>query len=270
LQLTEYPVTILGLLDDYEEEEGLLCKADQQGQSVELPLADLILKGHGRNRQLVEDYGYWFCNYWGSDEGDYDSSSEVIYSDSQGSLAGRGSFFGLLLKFGFEGAMAGVVLGMTLTTVPWAPIGAGVGLVLGSLILGVTGGKEGRTGGMVHGSVIGSVFGAVIGGGMGSTLGAILPTLIVSWQGALLGGMVGFGIGWVLSIAMKRSIRPVFDTFWGAAAGALLLTFYQNPEQAGIGALFGLLAGAVAASSLFLGLLGIMYLVGRGQRGIDQ
>jgi uncharacterized membrane protein (Fun14 family) len=105
---------------------------------------------------------------------------------------------------------------------------------------------------------------------MGSTLGAILPTLIVAWQVALLGGMVGFGIGWALKKAIKRSIRPVYDTFWGATAGALLLTFFRNPEQAGIGALYGLLAGTVAGSSLFLGLLGIMYLALRGQRESNQ
>src|SRR5215469_13343742 len=57
-----YLVTVVGMLDAdiCDEEEGVLCEAEQQGESIELPLADLEVTNNPHHRQLVEDYSYWF------------------------------------------------------------------------------------------------------------------------------------------------------------------------------------------------------------------
>ena len=62
-------VTVVGLLDadECDEEEGVLCEAERQGESIELPLAELEVPTNPHNRQLVEDYSYWFGN-WPADD----------------------------------------------------------------------------------------------------------------------------------------------------------------------------------------------------------
>jgi hypothetical protein len=66
---TRTPLSVLRLLDpveDYEPEEmyGLICKAEQGGGRIELPLDRIDVPGDGPNRQLLEDYRHWMRN-WG-------------------------------------------------------------------------------------------------------------------------------------------------------------------------------------------------------------
>jgi hypothetical protein len=60
-----YPVTVLGLLgaDDWDDTYGLLCEAREGTSRLEVPLAEVEVKKGGPNRQLVEDYHYWFWNW---------------------------------------------------------------------------------------------------------------------------------------------------------------------------------------------------------------
>jgi hypothetical protein len=53
-------------VDGYEPEEmyGLICKAEQNGERIELPLDRIDVPGDGPNRRLLEDYCYWMRN-WG-------------------------------------------------------------------------------------------------------------------------------------------------------------------------------------------------------------
>ena len=59
---------MIGLGDPDEEpmiddKSGILCEARLEGEVVALPVAELeVLKGKA-NRQLIEDYCYWFWNH---------------------------------------------------------------------------------------------------------------------------------------------------------------------------------------------------------------
>lgn len=52
-------------VDSYEPEEmyGLICKAEQNGERIELPLDRIDVADDGPNRRLVEDYRYWMANW---------------------------------------------------------------------------------------------------------------------------------------------------------------------------------------------------------------
>jgi hypothetical protein len=61
------PVIVLGLFDPTKnlgyESLGLVCKARQGKQTVELSLADLEVKEGHPNHEMIEDYWYWFWNW---------------------------------------------------------------------------------------------------------------------------------------------------------------------------------------------------------------
>jgi hypothetical protein len=60
-------VTVVGLLHPDQhgrhEDFGLLCRVQRGDQEIEVPLADIELRGSSPNFQLVEDYWYWFWNW---------------------------------------------------------------------------------------------------------------------------------------------------------------------------------------------------------------
>src|SRR5262245_17966970 len=65
---TASPLSVVGLMDPVEEyapEEmyGLICKAVQNGERIELPLARIDVAEDGPNRQLLDDYHYWFSTF---------------------------------------------------------------------------------------------------------------------------------------------------------------------------------------------------------------
>ncbi len=66
-QDTRSPLSVIRLLDvnTYEPEEmyGLICKAVQNEERIELPLDRIELSKGDPNRQLVDDYRYWISNY---------------------------------------------------------------------------------------------------------------------------------------------------------------------------------------------------------------
>jgi hypothetical protein len=62
------PVKVIGLGDPDEgpvidEMQGILCEARLEGQVVTLPLEELEDAQGKPNRQLIEDYSYWFHNW---------------------------------------------------------------------------------------------------------------------------------------------------------------------------------------------------------------
>jgi hypothetical protein len=66
---TRSPLSVLRLLDpvkDYEPEEmyDLVCKAEQNGGRIELPLDRIDVPDGSPSRQLLEDYRWWMRN-WG-------------------------------------------------------------------------------------------------------------------------------------------------------------------------------------------------------------
>lgn len=65
---TRSPLRVIRLLDvdGYcpEEMYGLICKAEQNGERIELPLDRIDVSDDGPSRQLLEDYRHWMRN-WG-------------------------------------------------------------------------------------------------------------------------------------------------------------------------------------------------------------
>lgn len=65
---TRSPLSIIRLLDvdDYcpEETYGLICKAEQNGERIELPLDRIDVSEDSPCWQLLEDYRWWMRN-WG-------------------------------------------------------------------------------------------------------------------------------------------------------------------------------------------------------------
>lgn len=64
---TRSPLRFIRLLnlDGYcpEEMYGLICKAEQNGERIELPLDRIDVLDDSPNRQLLEDYRYWMANW---------------------------------------------------------------------------------------------------------------------------------------------------------------------------------------------------------------
>ena len=58
-------VTGLGDPDEpmIDDMYGIICEAQHERRSIELPLDELEVKKHRANRQLVEDYSYWLHNW---------------------------------------------------------------------------------------------------------------------------------------------------------------------------------------------------------------
>lgn len=66
---TRSPLSVVRLMDPVKECEpeemyGLICKAVQNDERIELPLDRIDVADDGRNRQLLEDYRSWVRN-WG-------------------------------------------------------------------------------------------------------------------------------------------------------------------------------------------------------------
>ena len=61
---TRSPLTVICLMDpikEYAPEEmyGLICKAEQNGERIELPLDRIDVAKHSPHAQLLEDYRHW-------------------------------------------------------------------------------------------------------------------------------------------------------------------------------------------------------------------
>ena len=64
---TKSPLKVIRLMDpikDYAPEEmyGLICKADQNGHRIELPLDRIDVEESSPHYQLLEDYRHWLWN----------------------------------------------------------------------------------------------------------------------------------------------------------------------------------------------------------------
>jgi len=66
-QDTRSPLRVIRLLDPVrgyvpEEMYGLICKAEQNGKRIELPLDRIDVERGSTQEQLLEDYRYWLRN----------------------------------------------------------------------------------------------------------------------------------------------------------------------------------------------------------------
>lgn len=154
-----------------------------------------------------------------------------------------------------------------LRVVEWTEIGAGIGALVLALIIGWAGGKYGVIVGPMNrlrsGPVLIGVFGALVGVIAGALIGAAVVALFITWKGAIVGGVAGAVLGKLLRKFKRLSFNPWAVTVLGICIGELFVAVSQNPEQAGFGALYGLLAGGVAAMVLYLALVGTLFLAAR-------
>ena len=67
LEDTYYDIKVTGLLGSEESPDlefyGSFCKGKQGRGKIEIPLAEVTVKQEDKNKQLIEDYCMWFCNY---------------------------------------------------------------------------------------------------------------------------------------------------------------------------------------------------------------
>ena len=268
-QQTEHTVTILALLNDWQKEGGLLCEVTEKSEFLVLPLVALEVTANKQNRQLVDDYTYWFVNYEG--EGDSGGNDSPDPETSRLTFPLRPAepwgFVSSIFMYGICGGIYGAALGILLRVVEWTEIGAGIGALVLALIIGWAGGKYGVIVGPMNrlrsGPVLIGVFGALVGVIAGALIGAAVVALFITWKGAIVGGVAGAVLGKLLRKFKRLSFNPWAVTVLGICIGELFVAVSQNPEQAGFGALYGLLAGGVAAMVLYLASVGTLFLAAR-------
>jgi len=228
-----YLITVLGMLDgdDCDEEEGVLCKAEQHGESFELPLADIEMLNHSHHRQLVEDYSYWFGN-WGIDDFTAPTAAHREPFDPHAVQPGKWSFLKTLVWYGLYGAAYGIVLGSLLGALE----GAMTGALVGAAILGLVGLAAGAKYGMLVGQVnrvrYASLAGGFLGALAGVVVGAVIGAMVVAHAGTLVGGIIGALVGRLLAKWKWRRLGSFGGTIIGAGVGAVVVACCRDQEKA--------------------------------------
>ena len=169
-QEKDIPVTVMGLLDadQCDEDRGILCAAMEADESVDLFLAELESTVNIHNRQLMEDYAYWFHNSPGSDidtwtGGGVTTSSQWIKFESSSFHPKKWTLFGAILRCGIAGGIIGIPLGSLLAAMEIVQIGA----IVGAVLVGFLGYWMGARYGMIFGAVNRLKHGSLYGGDLG-------------------------------------------------------------------------------------------------------
>ncbi len=264
------PVTIIGLLDPdkCQVEKGLLVEtaAAEKGNPVELPLIDIESTINLHNRQLIEDYTYWFVN--APDQFTYASEPPQVTllpaspSFSSAPVAAR-DVVHTILACGVFGALYGAVLGSLVTATESARTAASVGAVIVAFLTGVVGTKFGTIFGAVnqiwYGPLLMGTLGAIAGGALGALLGAMAVAFVGSVGGGIVGGLIG-------SHLANLRWQPLTSSAWvlfGSGAGAVAQAVSWSQEKALNGAMIGAGAGAILGSLLYLAIVGSLAWIAR-------
>ena len=239
-------VTVLGLIepDDRVMDEGLLCKALEQGEAIELPLFAVDVNLDSENRKLIDAYAEWYL------EADEEELSEVTFFD-------RVQIYSLNLKSSppvfwksvFIGICAcglvGFVVGATTGAMEIARISALVGAALVGSLGGFLGSGVGRGIAKLWASkpmgFVGGAFGMLAGGAIGATIGAMLVAFVGILAGAILGAILG---------AITK--HKLFSLLAGLLLGPVLLALYLDKDNALMWGMHGAWIGALAAALLIL------------------
>ncbi len=196
VELTEHRVEVTGLCDpdDADEDDGLLCETQEEGQRCEVPVAWLNVPQRHPNRVPIDDYEFWFTNAPVDDDA-ADEDYELEWVDTATPPSPARAFVYLLLTFLIGGTLYGAVLGAALGAVEQAGPAAGIGAALLGLIGCLIGLTNRRFAGRTPSTNVARVFGALVGifGGalLGALAGAALRMLVAAYPGALIGGLVG-------------------------------------------------------------------------------
>ncbi len=249
--------TVLGLLDleeGDEIEDGLLCAALTDQEALAVPLVDVEVRGNVANRQLVEDYAYWFTHV------PLPGGEPVrwLAEDGAPAMSLASAIATLLLVGGILGALGGALAGVLLAVHDGATTGAAVGATL----LGLAGWLAGTQLGLVFASDTGPPFGRLFGGFWGTIAGVLLgalagaaaATVLAEYVAALIGLVAGAILGNYRAHA--GCLRPLLGAALGAVAGASGQAIFRAPGEALGGALYGAGSGAAAVVLLGAGLFG--------------
>jgi len=262
----KYLITVLGMLDgDYcDEEEGMLCKAEQHGESVELPLADIEISDNPHHHQLVEDYSYWFGN-WQIDDFAAPAAAYGEAFDPHTGQPGKWSFLKTLVRYGLYGAAYGVALGSLLGALEGARTGALVGAAILGLVGLAVGAKYGMLVGLVNRVRYASLAGGFLGALAGVVVGAVVGAMVVAFAGTLVGGIIGALVGRLLAKSKWERIGSFEGTIIGAGVGAVLAACNRDQEKALAWAFHGAWLGACVAVFLVLAAVGSLALAARNR-----
>jgi hypothetical protein len=262
----KYLITVLGLLDgdDCDEEEGVLCKAEQHGEGVELPLADLEIPDNPHHRQLVEDYSYWFGN-WRIDDFTAPAAAYGVPFDTHTVQPGKWSVLKILVRYGLYGAAYGVVLGSLLGALEDARTGALVGAAILGLVGLIAGAKYGMLVGLVNRLRYASLVGGFLGALAGVLVGAVLGAMVVAYAGTLVGGIIGALVGRLLAKLKWQRLGSFEGAIIGAGVGAVVAACCRDQAKALTWAFHGAWLGACAAELLVLAAVGSLVLSARNR-----
>jgi hypothetical protein len=262
----KYFITVLSMLDgdDCDEEEGVLCKAEQHGESFELPLTDIEMPNHPHNRQLVEDYSYWFGN-WGIDDFTAPAAAYGLPFDPHTGQPGEWNFLRTLIRYGLYGAAYGIVLGSLLGALEGARTGAWVGAAILGLVGLASGARYGMLVGLVNRLRYASLAGGFLGALPGVMVGAVIGAMVVAYSGTLVGGIIGALIGRLLAKWKWRRLGSFEGTIIGAGVGAVVVACNRDQEKALAWAFHGAWLGACAAVFLVLAAVGSLVLAARNR-----
>ena len=248
----ECSVTVMRLLDPDKGDTttGLLCEADQEGETKELPLADIEGTINLQNGQLIEDYAYWFDNFNEEESPEADLVPGMPFNFPSSFPKKRISFTAALILVLVWGTVIGIVLGSLIASMEVARILAVSGAVLLGLLGLIAGSKLGKVFGRLNqvrsGSLWGGFLGAVVGGIVGALLGAMMVAVVGLLTGSLLGALV--------SNLVLGGRRKALSIFLGSMVGATVQAFLLDQEQALVGAIYGGVIGAATATMAMIGL----------------
>lgn len=259
-------VTVAGLLDadESDEDDGLMCEAAQSGddQAV-IPLAELESTINIHNRQLLDDYAYWFHNSANAIAEvavtSYSTDSQWIPLEFSPYQPSKWALLRTTVKCGIWGGIVGVPLGSLLAAIEIVQFAA----IAGAVIVGILGYGCGARYGMIVGAINRLRYASLYGGIFGAIGGALLGALIGALLGAIVGLLVGIVVGALVGNLLLPQGKRFISVALGAFAGGTLQAFYFDEEKAMTGAIYGAIFGAVGGIVIFLAVVGLLFLIGR-------
>jgi hypothetical protein len=258
-------ITVRALPDRFDVEDGLLCEALEQDQKIELALASLEGISGGSNRQLVDDYCYWFWNWQG--EGNAIRVIEEallpngVEEDPYDKPAILRWFALAIAKLGLLGGFYGAILGAALASLEGASVAATIGAVLLAAVVGWLGAKYGPLFGAMNRNPYRNWFGGLIGLIVGGLLGALLGVMLVAFIGALAGAILGGIVARYLGSAKTRQDRTMLGALAGAMLGVGAQSWMRSAEDAFSGTWIGGVTGAITGPTLFFVVIVILVIL---------
>jgi hypothetical protein len=241
---TVFPVTVVGLLDadECDDEDGILCEAIQGDRTIEIPLAEIEAAVKPHNRQLIEDYSYWFWNW------ERDLKTRLM-DDIVRRLETPGRITILLATMSIALA-AGAFYGASLGSALASDDAAFTAIKAGAAVLGIVGCFLGVIFGAAHGIQQGNWISGFVGLVFGAMVGALLGAMVVTFVGAILGGLGGGIVGSLIQPIRKRPIVRVLCIMASAMIGSAVQSCMENAEGAWPGLWQGSIVGAIVGPFL--------------------